>query len=140
MAVQMPEEWQQAITSALSDGYPIVWASSGAEAQPHLAFFGTTQAYSDHEVALWMRNLDRGFLKRIAENPQVAMLYRNPQTRLSLQIHGEARHVDDPAVKQRVWSTAAEVERNADPEMQGTAIIVEVTRVIQRGQVVMERD
>jgi len=139
VAIDLSEEWQQAITDAFVDGFPIVWASTGADGQANLNFFGTTQALNNHQIALWMRTPERGFLKRIGENPQVAMLFRNPKTRLSLHIHGEAHHVDDPAIKQQVWENSAEVERNADPEMKGTAVIVDVVRVIQRGQVVMER-
>lgn len=140
MPVSMPDDMQQAITNAFTDGYPIIWASAGADGQPYLAFFGTTQAYSDHELAIWMRTPERGFLSRIAENPKTTMLYRNTSTRVGYQVQGEARRVDDEAVKKQVWSTSAEFERNQDPEMKGAAVLVEVVRVLQRGQVLMERD
>jgi general stress protein 26 len=138
--VELTGEMREAINNAFTDGFPIVWSSVGEDRQPYLAFFGTTQAYSDHQLAIWMRTPERGFLRRIAENPKVAMLYRNTKTRFGMQIHGEARRVDDPEVKDRVWSQSAEFERNQDPEKKGTAVLVEVTRVIQRGQVIMERD
>jgi len=48
MAVSLTLEMQQAINNAFVDGYPIIWASAGADGQPVLGFFGTTQAYSDH--------------------------------------------------------------------------------------------
>ncbi len=140
MAVALTDEMQEAINSAFTDGFPIVWASVGADGQPVLSFFGTTQAFSERELAIWMRTPERGFLSRIQENPRASMLYRNSKTRLGFQIHVEARRVDDPDVKQRVWSNSAEFERNQDPEMKGTAVVAEIVRVIQRGQVVMERD
>lgn len=140
MAVSLTEEMQQAITNAFSDGYPIIWASAGADGQPVLGYFGTTQAFSDHQIAIWMRTPERGFLKRIEENPKATMLYRNTQTRMSFQIHVEAKRVDDESVKKQVWSTAAEVERNQDPEMKGTAVVAEIVRVVQRGEIIMERD
>jgi uncharacterized pyridoxamine 5'-phosphate oxidase family protein len=140
MAVELTEEFTTAINNAFTDGFPITWTSVGSDGQPTLAFFGTTQAYSDHEIAIWMRTTNRGFLARIEENPQVAMIYRNPAARLAFQIHGEARRVDDPAVKKHVYDSAPELEQKADPERLGTAVIVEVTRVIQRGTVVMSRD
>lgn len=140
MAVSLTEEMQTAINNAFTDGFPIVWASAGSDGQPVLGFFGTTQAYSDHEIGIWMRTPERGFLTRIQENPKATMLYRNTQSRLSFQIHVEARRVDDEAVKKTIWSNAAEFERNQDPEMKGTAVVAEIVRVIQRGQVVMERD
>ena len=79
-------------------------------------------------------------LARIAENPKVTMLYRNPGTRLAFQIHGEARHADDDATKQRVYDHSPENERNQDPERKGTAVVVDVVRLIQGGKVVQSRD
>lgn len=140
MAVSLTEEMQQAINSAFDDGFPIVWSSVGKDGQPVLSFFGTTQAYSDHEIAIWMRTPERGFLSRIAENPQAAMLFRNATTRMAFQIHVEPRRVDDDAVKKHVWENAPQRERDQDPDMKGTAVIAEITRVIQRGEVVMQRD
>lgn len=140
MAIELTDEWKQAINNAFTDGCPILWASTGKDGQAVLNFFGTTQAYSDHELAIWMRTPERGFLQRIAENPQVAMMYRNPATRLVIQVHGEARHVDDPAVKDHVYNNAAEAERAQDPEKKGTAVVIDVTRIVQRGQVIQSRD
>jgi general stress protein 26 len=140
MAVSLTEEMQQAINNAFDDGFPIVWSSVGTDGQPVLSFFGTTQAYSDHEIAIWMRTPERGFLARISENPKAAMLFRNAATRMAFQIHVEAKRVDDEAVKKTVWGNAAEREREQDPEMKGTAVIGEIVRVIQRGEVIMQRD
>jgi len=140
MAVSLTEEMQQAINSAFDDGFPIVWSSVGTDGQPVLSFFGTTQAYSDHEVAIWMRTPERGFLARIAENPQAAMLFRNATTRMAFQIHVEAKRTDDEAVKKQVWENSPQRERDQDPEMKGTAVIADITRVIQRGEIVMQRD
>ncbi|MCK9485120.1 MAG: pyridoxamine 5'-phosphate oxidase family protein [Dehalococcoidia bacterium] len=140
MAVSLTEEMRTAINNAFTDGFPIIWATTGADGQPVLGFFGTTQAYSDHEIGIWMRTPARGFLSRIAENPKATMLYRNTKTRMAFQIHVEARRVDDEAAKQTIWSNAAEFERNQDLEMKGTAVVAEIVRVIQRGEVIMERD
>jgi hypothetical protein len=140
MAVSLPEEMQAAINNAFDDGYPIVWASVGSDGQPVQNFFGTSQAFSDHELAVWMRTPDRGFLKRIEENPQATMLYRNAETRLTFQIHSEPRRVTDEATRKRIYDQSPERERTQDPEMQGVAVIAEIVRVIQRGEVLMQRD
>ncbi len=138
--IELDADMQTAINNAFVDGYPIVWGSTGADGQPMATFFGTTQAFSDHELALWMRTPARGFLARIAENPKVTMLYRNTATRLAFQIHGEARVANDPDIDRRVYDNAAEAERNADPERKGMSVIVDIVRVIQRGQIVQSRD
>lgn len=138
--IHLDDDMRAAISNAFTDGYPIVWASTGADGQPMATFFGTTQAFSDHELAIWMRTPARGFLKRIAENPKVTMLYRNTATRLAFQIHGEARVANDPEIDRRVYDNSAEAERNADPERKGMAVLVDVVRVIQRGAIVQARD
>jgi predicted pyridoxine 5'-phosphate oxidase superfamily flavin-nucleotide-binding protein len=140
VAIQLTEEWTTAINNAYGDGYPILWSTVDEDGQPVLAFFGTTQVFSEHELALWMRTLDRGFLRRIAVNPKVSLMYRNSASRLAFQIHGEARRVDDDAVRNRVWENSHPEEQERDPERQGTAVIVDVTRVIVRGEVVQSRD
>lgn len=138
--IQLDSEWQTAINNALPDGCPILWASAGADGQPSTGFFGTTQALSDHEIALWMRNPARGFLKRIAENPKVTMQYRNPATRMAFQIQGEARVANDPEIDRRVYDNSVEAERTADPDRKGLAVVVDIVRIIQRGEVVQSRD
>lgn len=138
--IQLDDDMKQAINNAFTDGAPIVWATAGADGQPSLGFFGTTQAFSDDQIAVWMRTPDRGFLKRIAENPQAALQYRNPATKLAFQIHGNARVADDRAIDQQVYERSAEAERNSDPEMKGLAVIMDITRIIQRGQVIQSRD
>jgi predicted pyridoxine 5'-phosphate oxidase superfamily flavin-nucleotide-binding protein len=140
VAVVLTDEFKTAINNAIADRAPILLASVDASGQPALSFRGSTQVYSDHELGIWVRNQDGGLLASVAANPLIALMYRNPETRLAFQMHGEARRVDDEAVKQRVYEMAPEVERNADAERKGTALIVDLLRIIQRGAVVMERD
>jgi hypothetical protein len=39
-----------------------------------------------------------------------------------------------------IYDNSPEPERNADKEMKGTAMIVEIDRVIQRGRVILARN
>jgi predicted pyridoxine 5'-phosphate oxidase superfamily flavin-nucleotide-binding protein len=137
--IQLNDEMRTAINNALADRAPIMVASVDATGQPSMSFRGSTQAYSDSELAIWARNPEGGILKSIAANPKIALMYRNAETRAAYLIHGEARRDDTDAVKQHVYDHAPEVERNADPERKGVAIIVDIVRVIQRGEVLMER-
>lgn len=139
MAIALTDDFKNAINNAIADRAPILFAAVDELGQPALSFRGSAQVYSDHEVGLWVRNQDGGFLNSIATNPRVAFMYRNPETRLAFQAHGEARKVDDEATVRKIYDMAPEVERNADPERKGTAVLVDLTRIIQRGAVVMER-
>ena len=68
------------------------------------------------------------------------LFYRNPETRMAMQIQGRAVVATDPAELQSIYDESPEPERNADAERKGTGLIIEIDRVIQRGQVVLSRD
>lgn len=137
--IQLTDEMKTAINSALADRAPIMVATVDDTGQPSMSFRGSVQAYSDTQLGIWVRNPEGGILKSIVANPKIALMYRNAETRTAYLIHGEARRDDTEAVKQHVYDHSPEVERNADAERKGTAIIVDLIRVIQRGQVLMER-
>ena len=138
--IELTDEMRQAINNALADRVPMVVAYVDAQGQPNLSFRGSTQVYSDDQLAMWIRNLNGGLLREIAAHPKLALLYRNPQTRLSWQFQGRAHIDDDPKVRETVYDSSPEGERNLDPERGGKAVIIDIDRVIQRNQVVMERE
>ena len=138
--INLTDEFRAAIDNALTDNYPTMWTSVDAAGQPSSAFFGSAQVMSDHEIGIWMRTPSRGLLARIEQNPKVSMLYRNHTTKFGFQIQGEARRADDEETKRRVYDAAPEAERNGDPERKGTAVVVDVVRIIQRGEVVQSRE
>ncbi|MBM4415824.1 MAG: pyridoxamine 5'-phosphate oxidase family protein [Chloroflexi bacterium] len=138
--LQLTDEWKQAINSAIADGAPIVVGVVDASGQPLLSFRGSTQVHSDDQLAIWVRNPDGGILRHVQTNPHIAFMYRNPATRLSFQLHGRATRVSDSTLRQLVYDRAPEVERNLDPEVKGVALLVNLDRVIHRGEVVMSRD
>ncbi len=137
--INFTPEMREAVNNAMTDGVPVVVAYVDAEDQPQLSFRGSTQVYSDDQLAIWVRNPGGGLLSGIVARPKVAMLYRNPKTRLAWLFHGMARRDDHPAVRKTVYDNTAEPERNLDPDRNGVAVIIDIDRVIQRGQVVMER-
>lgn len=141
MPIQLTDEMREHIGNAVDNRMPVISASVDAEGQPSIAFYGSTQVYSDDQLAIWVRNRERsGLLKRLPDSPRMAFLYRNTAERIGWQFHGRAHIEDDAEVCQRVYDAAPEGERNADPEMQGIAVIIDVDKVIQRGEVIMSRD
>jgi len=137
--IVLTDEMKGAVNAAFADGFPIIASSVDADGQPSLQFFGSAQVYDDDQLAVWARNPEGGFLRRIAANPHVAMLYRNPGQRLSWQFHGRARVVEDAAVRDVIYDRADERERNIDPERAGIAVVIDLDRVIARGEVLMAR-
>ncbi len=138
--IQLTDEMKLAIDNALSDHVPVICASVDADDQPGLAYFGSIQTHSDDQLAFWTRGPDIYFLRRIAANPKVALLYRNPEARVGWQFQGRARPDDDEQVRRTVRERTPEAERERDPEETGLAVIIDIDRVIARGEVLMERD
>ena len=56
-----------------------------------------------------------------------------------LQFHGRARMVDAPEVSAAVYERSPQPERERDPERAGVAVIMDLDRVIERPQVLMQR-
>lgn len=138
--IELTDEMRELFSTSLMDRMPVIVASADASGQPSIAFYGTAQVFSSDQLAIWVRNPEAGFLRRVAENPAVAVLYRNPEKRIGWQFHGRASVSDDEAVRETVFSSSPEVERQIDAERKGKAVLIDVDRVIQRGQVVMQRD
>ena len=139
MPIQLTDDVKTAINNARADGFPILVASVDASGQPSMSIRGSLQTLTDSSLGIWIRNADGGILKSIAVNPHIALWYRNTTTNTAFLMHGEAKRVDDDAVKQQVYDASPEGERNMDPERKGTAMVIDLIRVIQRGQVLMER-
>ena len=128
-----------ALESALTDRLPVIAAYVDGDGQPSISLRGTTQVYSDDQLAIWVRNPDGGLLRGIAANPNIALLYRNPAERIGWQFHGRARRDDDEQLRDTVYDNSPEFERNQDPDRKGVAVIIDIDRVIARGEVLMER-
>jgi len=128
VAISLDDELKGLINGALLAGAPMIVASVDAEGRPRLSFRGSLQAFSDDQIGFWARNAEGSTLENIAANPNVAMMYRNPQTRVMMQLIGRAR-VAVGADRDRVYDNAPEFERNADPERLGVGVIVDLDRI-----------
>jgi hypothetical protein len=96
--------------------------------KPVLSFRGSTQAYGDGALGLWIRNTSGGTIAAIKANPQVAMMYRSATTPM-LQFQGRARIATDEAERKKVFESAPEREQKSDPERKGNAIIIDLDSV-----------
>ena len=138
--LELTDEMQEAINNSLADQHPVIFASTGPDGQPRLGFCGSIHVHSKDQLSIWLRKADSYSASNIQSNPKLAFLYRNPEARQTWQFQGRARIVEDPELRQRVYDDAPEVERNFDQEMRGHAVIIDLDRVIERGQAIMERE
>ena len=129
--LRITEAMATAINSALDNGTPAVLGYVNEQGQPRLSFRGTTQAYSQDQLAVWARYEDAGLPTAIQKNPHVSVVYYAQGTG-NLIFEGRA-HIDNGlAVRDHVFDHSPVVERRADPERRGVAIIIDVDKVTGR--------
>jgi len=115
------------INGALANGTPIVVAYTDENGQPVLSLRGSTQVYGDTQLCIWVRNAEGGIVRNMARNDRVSLLYRDSKLRTTLIMQGRGHVETDPAIRERVFNLAPEVEQNHDPGRKGAALIIDIT-------------
>lgn len=99
------------------------------DGQPDLALKGSLMVWDADHLAWWERGRAETEAA-VRANPHVAILVRNVvRDRRALRFYGDARIVEDPQMRERIWERVNQVEKDTDPEKQGVAVIVRVDRV-----------
>ena len=129
--LKLTADMQQAIDSAFGSGKPIAIAYVDTDGAPQLSYRGSTQAYGDTTLAIWVRNPDGRILSSIAKQPAVALIYGdfNPEDRRFMILRGQARVDASEAVRKSVYEKAHPFEQSQDAERNGVAILIELDSV-----------
>jgi hypothetical protein len=128
-SLRLTEDMKKLVDNALATRHPMIVAYADAAGQPILSFRGSTQAFSDQQLAIWVRNSDGNFLNAVARNPRVALMYRDEDSKATYQFQGRARVSRDEHDRRRIYEKMAEAERNHDPARTGVALIIDLDRV-----------
>lgn len=127
--VRLTDEIKALVDNALASRHPMVVAYVDESGQPIVSFRGSTQAFGDGRLAIWVRNSDGYFLRSIEKNPKIALMYRDEDSKATYQFQGRARVSTSEADRRRIYDRMAEAERNHDPARLGSALIIELDRV-----------
>ena len=129
--LKLSAEMKEAINKAFEIQKPIVVAYVDENHAPQISYRGSTQAYSDTQLAIWVRNPEGGLLPSVKKNPAVALIYGNfdPKQRGFMMFRGRARRDDNPEVRNRVYEASHEFERSQDKDRKGIALIIDLTAV-----------
>jgi hypothetical protein len=122
---------KDAIDKAFETSKPVVISYVDESGAPQLSYRGSTQAYSDTQLAIWVRNPEGRILPSIAKNPAVALIYGNfdPSARGFMIFRGRARVDDSDAVRAHVYEHAHAFERDKDKDRKGIALIIDLDSV-----------
>jgi Pyridoxamine 5'-phosphate oxidase len=127
--VKLTSDIRALVDSAWANRHPIIVAFVGPDGQPILSFRGSTQSFSDDQLAIWVRNSDGLFLDSLEANPRVALMYRDEDTKATYQFQGRAHVSNDQAARRQIYDRMTEGERNHDYAMTGVALIIDLDRV-----------
>ena len=126
--LKLSSEMKHAIDSAFGTSKPLANSYVDENGAPHLSYRGSTQAYSETQLAIWVRNPEGRILPSIAKNPAVALIYGNfdPSNRGFMIFRGRARIDMTDAARNQVYENAHEFERNQDKDRKGVAVIIDL--------------
>ena len=129
--LRLSEEMQRAVNTAFETLKPIVVSYVDENGAPQLSFRGSTQAYSDTQLAIWVRNPEGRILESIEKNPAIALLYGTfePTARAFMIFRGRARVDGTDAVRRHVYEHAHAFERDKDKDRKGSALIIDLDSV-----------
>jgi hypothetical protein len=129
--LKLSAEMKDAINKAFEIQKPIVVAYVDENNAPQISYRGSTQAYSDKQLAIWVRNPEGRLLESIAKNPAMALMYGNfePTGRAFMTLRGRARVDSSDAVRRKVYDSAHPFERDKDKDRKGIAIVIDLDSV-----------
>ena len=128
--LKLSEDMKKAVNTAFERKKPIVisYIENGA---PKLSFRGSTQAYSDTSLAIWVRMPDGPILDGIKKNPAVALIYGDFRIdgRDFMIFRGKARIDKSEVARKRVYESAHVYEQGQDKDRKGNAVLVDLDSV-----------
>ena len=128
--LKLSEDMKKAVNTAFERRKPIVISYIENNA-PKLSFRGSTQAYGDTALAIWVRMPDGPILDGVKKNPAVALIYGDFRTdgRDFMIFRGKARIDTSEAARKRVYESAHPFEQGQDKERKGNALIIDLDSV-----------
>jgi len=120
------------VNSALQKGRMLSVAYVSPEGRPELSFRGSVQAYSDTQLAIWVRNPEGGIIRAVRTgHPHITLLYgeMTKDSKAFVTFRGRGRVEAAPAVRRSVYDNSPEIERNLDKEQKGVPLLIDLDSV-----------
>lgn len=137
--IELTEEMREHINNAYAEGNPCLIATASKSGRPDVTYKGSMMVWDKESLAYWERS-HATTLANIEENPQVMVLYRNPEKRIRWRFAGVATIYREGPIRQGVMERTPQRELDADPERKGVAVIIRVDEVIDGTRVVQRRE
>ena len=123
---------KEVVDKALERGRMMSVAYVSADGRPELSFRGSVQAYSDTQLAIWVRNPQGGIVAAVrAGKTHIALLYGEirPDAKTFLSFRGRGRIETSGEVRRAVYDHSPELERNLDKDRGGVPLLIDLDSV-----------
>ena len=117
------------VNDAVTNNTPICIAHINFDGEPVLSFRGSLQFFGPRQISAWLRNPQGGLATSVPENPKVALLYRDNDKLISVNIRGLAHIETDEEIRRQVYDMMPEVEQTHDPERAGACLIIDILSI-----------
>lgn len=124
-------DMKRAVDTAFESFKPIAVSYVDENGAPQLSYRGSTQAYSDTALAIWVRNPEGRILESIAKNPAMALIYGSfePTNRNFMIFRGRGRIDSSAAARDHIYEHAHAFERGQDKDRKGLALVIDLDSV-----------
>lgn len=139
--IELNEEISTRLATAIDDGKTLTAAYVDTQGKPHISFYGSTHVHRPDALAIWVRSPDSELLQTIATRPHIAFIYGDISSRFYATFEGAARVTTEPSVREEIYNTMHALERRFEPDMKGTAVVIDlekVTLITKAGKEVLE--
>ncbi len=130
--LKLPAALKDTINTALERGRMVAVAYVSPEGRPELSYRGSVQAYSDTQLAIWVRNPEGGLLGAVrGGKPHITLLYGEirPDSKAFVTFRGRGRIESSDAARRTVYERSPEIERNLDKDRRGLPLIIDLDSV-----------
>lgn len=137
--IKMTDEMREFIDNCLANGMPCILATVSKDGQPNTSYRGSMMVFDDERLAYWDRG-KRQSVQDIEENPKICVMFRHPEKRIIWRFYGEATTHREGALREQVMARVVQPELDRDPERQGAAVVIQVSKILSvTGEVLQER-
>lgn len=124
---------QKVMEAYVPNDWPIMVAYVDDLGRPGMSFRGSVVVVSETQLGFWARNAEGSTVSALPKNPDLTLVYREPspdhgRSVAIVTFRGKGR-VEDGALRDQVYDTMAQRERDSDQDKTGTAIIVDLESI-----------
>jgi len=127
--IKLTDQMREEIDSGLAKGNPCLVATVSGDGVPNVGYKGSVMVFDDESLAYWERTR-QGTASNLEANPNVMILFRNPQTRAAWRFTGKAAVYKEGSMRDQVMGRTVQAELDRDPERKGYAVVVKVDKVL----------